>query len=566
MIENTTKDPFATTSINYWAIICRRRWWLLLSLVAGSVVAFFVSHVIPPVYTSRAIVLVSHSGVPDNYVELNFKSDLAERMRNISERVFDYTHLEKIIEEFHLYPNLSARKDPEQVVNAMRHDIQIDPLPADDAASPEQAGNEDPAQAARRALVPQNGKTPDSIALRLSYSARDRVVAQQVTSELLSLMIEENMQDRRKQSEITTNFLQSQATQALDQLNLQQARIQEFKTRYMGQTPDDKESNIQALSQLESRLQSANDALDRARQQKIYLNSLYAQYTELQKGLTSDKADPGTPEAAAQQMEKLQKQLDDLEGRYTERYPDIGPLQREINRLKALKAQSTTDADANPKQQPAADPPSSLPHPKTYSEFQALTPILQIKSQLESNESEIENREKEVNDTKSAIANYVKLLDAMPLRDQQLQELTQTYNDLKATYDSLATKASQSNLATDLEKHQQGEQWEILAPPEAPRKPSFPDRFMFSLAGLGVGLVVGIGLVVFKELTDDRIFDEDALKGVGRDNVPVLGKIPPLHTEPEKQLRRRKLALQWAGGTAVIIVVAAITAFSFLRG
>ncbi len=565
MTKNGMEDPFASKSINYWAIVCRRRWCLLWSMAACWAIAYAAAHVIPPTYTSNALVLVARTGIPDSYVELNVKADLVERMRNISERVFDQAHLEKIIENFHLYPKLRVGAEPESAVNAMRHDITIDPLPADDAAS---AGkeNEDPAQAARRALVPQNGKTPDAIALRLSYSAPDRFLAQNVASELLSLMIEENMIDRRKQSEITTNFLENQTDRLLQQLNLQQKRIQEFKSHYMSELPDQKEGNIQTLSQLQTRLQSATEALATAEQQRIYLSYLADQYKDLQTGLTTEKASTESRDTQDQQLDELEKQLADLKSRYTDAYPEVRSLQDEITRIKALKAQAAPTPAAKPTQEPAADPVPSLPRPKTFSELQALSPILQIDGQIKSNEAEIANRRNEIKAINSELEHYQERLNNTPLREQQLDEMSHTYNQLKGNYDSLAATASQSQLATNLEKQQQGEQWEILSPPSLPRKPSFPDRFLFTVTGLGAGLALGIGLLVFKEFTDDRIYEEEALKGPGQEKVAVIGRVPPLRVGREQKMRYLKIAYEWAIGTGLIVVMTGMTALSFFRG
>lgn len=567
MMENTSKDIFApSSSINYLDVARRRRWWVLGSLVTGWALAFGVAAVIPPTYTSHAVVLVSHAAIPSSYVELNVKADLTEWLRNICQRDLDRAHLEKIIEEYHLYPKLRAGTDYDLAVQRMQRDIDIAPLPADDAASPEQSSTEDPAQAARRALVPQNGKTPDSIAFRLSYTAPNRIVAQQVATELLSLMMEENMQNRQNQSQSTTNFLQTQAAQVLDQMNLQQQKIQQFKTQYMGELPDQKETNSQALTQLQSRLQSANDALARAEQQKVYLQSQAAQYKELQAGIVSDtKSTPAnSPEAIDQQLDKLQKQLDDLRARYTDDYPDVRTLQKEIARLKESKT-SLAAAVKTPQKPAANDPPTSL-QPKTYTELQALTPILQIQSQIKSNEAEFANRQKEVHDIGIEMSHYQKLLDDTPLREQELQGLTQGYDGLKTTYDSLATKSSQSQLATNLEKRAEGEDWAILNPPNAPRKPSFPNKFIFSLAGLGGGLFLGIGLVILKEFTDERLFDEQAVKSLIPRDVPLLARIPPLRTAQEKTQRSWKIASEWVVGATVLIAIAGITALAYLRG
>jgi len=565
MMENTSKEIFpSTASINYLDIARRRRWWLLGSLVAGWALAFGAAVVIPPTYTSRAVVLVSHAAIPPSYVELNVKEDMTEWLRNISQRYMDRTHLEHIIEEYHLYPDLWAGANHEQAVQKMQRDIDIAPMPVDEAASPQGASTEDPAQAARRALVPENGKAPEAIAFRLSYSAPNRVVAQQVATELLSLMIEQSIQGRQDQSQTNTNFLQAQAAQVSDQMKLQQQKIQEFKTRYNRELPDQKEANVQTLTQLQSRLQTASDGLAHAEQQEVYLRAQADQYDQLQAGIVSDQSAPNSLEKVDQQLEKLQNQLSDLKARYTDDYPDARRLQQEISQLKASKTE-LVGAVKTPHKPPANDPPPTF-RPKTYAELQEISPILTIQSQLKSNDIEIANRHKEIQDITAEIGRYQKLLDDSPLREQQLQALTNTYDQLKTTYDSLATKTSHSELATNLEKHEQGEQWAILSPPSAPRKPSFPDKFTFILVGLGSGLVMGIGLLVLKEMMDDRIFDEQALKPLIPRGVPLLARIPALPTKVEKRHRSWRIASEWLVGTALVIAIAGITTLAYFRG
>ena len=74
-------------------------------------------------------------------------------------------------------------------------------------------------------------------AFNVSYSSRDPHVAQQVTSELTNLFINENLEVRQQQSEDTTKFLESQLETARKSLGEQEAKIRDFKGQHVGELP-----------------------------------------------------------------------------------------------------------------------------------------------------------------------------------------------------------------------------------------------------------------------------------------------------------------------------------------
>jgi protein tyrosine kinase modulator len=131
-----------------------------------------------------------------------------------------------------------------------------------------------------------------------------------------------------------------------------------------------------------------------------------------------------------------------------------------------------------------------------------------------------------------------------------MDDILRDYNGLKQSYATLVAKKSASSLATNLQRQQQGEQFRIIDPPSLPDKPSFPDRFKFSLAGVAVGLlmagVFGAGL----EFIDDRIRSEHDLNAATF--LPVLVEIPPLPTSAEIRKARR---IPWIAGAVLLLIL-----------
>ena len=80
----------------------------------------------------------------------------------------------------------------------------------------------------------------------------------------------------------------------------------------------------------------------------------------------------------------------------------------------------------------------------------------QLRGQLEANRLEIENLSKEEKRLKDEVDEYQRRVNATPVREQQLASILRNYEQLKQDYADLLAKESQSQMAADLEKRQEG--------------------------------------------------------------------------------------------------------------
>ena len=119
-------------------------------------------------------------------------------------------------------------------------------------------------------------------AFNVYYSSRDPHVAQQVTSELTNLFINENLEVRQQQSEGTTKFLQAQLDEARQNLNMPGRKDTRIQRAASSRAAGQQASNLQILAGLQSQLQNEQDALGTAQQQHVYLQTLLDQYRSLQ--------------------------------------------------------------------------------------------------------------------------------------------------------------------------------------------------------------------------------------------------------------------------------------------
>ena len=507
----------------------RRHMYFLIPLLVGWCAVWGASWVLPARYKSNTLILVEQPTMPKNYVVPNINDDLQGRMQSITQQILSRTRLLMIVDKLHLYDEKGTTIPPDKKVAMMRKDIGID-------------------------LV-HDEHNEEITAFRISYSSHDPHVAQQVTSELTALFISENLRVRQEQSEGTTKFIANQLEDARVTLSQQEAKVRAFEGMHEGLLPTQQASNLQILSGLQSQLQNEQDALNAAKQQRVYYQALLEQNRALHG--SSRSGDVTDLASLNQEITRLNAQLLDLSSRYTDRYPDVLKLKDQI--AKAQKQREDLIADTRRKQATKAPAASTAALDPTES-----TPLLQLESQLQANQLETSNREHAISALMARINDYQTRLNEEPAVEQQLADLTRGYDQSKANYDDLLKKENESSMATDMEQMQQGERFTILDPPTLPVNPDFPNRLMFCGIGLAVGLVLGILVVAGFEFMDDRLHDEKEIKAL----LPtaVISEIPEVLNAPDEQLIKRKAVLGWAMAAFAFAAILAGSAFSLLHG
>src|SRR5712664_779561 len=114
---------------DYWAIVRRRRWWILLPLSVCWLVVWIVSWLLPATYQSDALILVEQQKVPEQYVVPNVSVSLQERLQSMTQQILSRTRLQATIDRFHLYARdggLLSKWQATDPVDQMRRDIQIE--------------------------------------------------------------------------------------------------------------------------------------------------------------------------------------------------------------------------------------------------------------------------------------------------------------------------------------------------------------------------------------------------------------------------------------------------------
>jgi polysaccharide chain length determinant protein (PEP-CTERM system associated) len=500
----------------------RRARWIIFSTLAIVIVAVAAIFLLPPRYTSTALVLIERPKVPGEYVHSIVNENLGIRLTMMSGTVLSRTRLQPLIERFGLYANRHLTID--EKLEQLRKDIEV--KPAKTALGKDMVGSsrEDP--------------TPG---FTIAVDASQPRIAQQICAEITSMFLSENLKAREQSAEGTTQFLQTQVQDAKRSLDEQDAALAAFQKQYMGQLPGQEQGNQNMLVTLSSQLQATTQALGRMEQEKTYAEAILAQQTAALETAQSAGSDGPPAQNLQKQIDQLQTQLSSLEARYTPDHPDVVKARRELDALKKqLEAGNQAATAPNPDKKPAKETPN----------------ILRLQAQLKTMQMAIAAQKADQERIQQQIKIFQARLQLSPDVFERFRQLTRGYETAQKFYNELLAKKDQSAMSTELERRQAGEQFRVVDPPNLPTKPTFPNPLLFSIGGIVGGLFVGCGLAVLVEYRDRAlrseydVFHYTKLETLA--SLPVIASaLPP---KPERRFRLRKkpaaLAAAAAGGSA----------------
>ncbi len=513
---------------DYIAIALRRKWYLIIPLIVGVVGSYGVYKTLPKIYQATTLILVQPQSVPESYVRPTITESVVSRLSTISQEILSRTRLEKVIEEFNLYPDLRKKMTKEEVIERMRKAIDVK------------------VQEPRR-----SGRDSTTNSFTISFEGDHPQIVMQVTNKLASLFIEENLKVRETQAERTSEFITKELTSLEEQLKKKEQEIRNFKERNMGQLPQQLDANLRILERLQDQLKTTNENIRAGEDRSIVIQNQIEMLKKREPLQTAReiRRDPATgreslvlermPEdPLVTQLNQLKRDLSSALSKYKETHPDVIDLKKRIAHLEPkvqeVLQKQEAEREARLREQRAqrenvvvADLPPPAPDPETQRLFTQYT------EQYNSVALEVKRLKEEEKELKQQIAFYQRRIEETPRREQELTLLTRDYDLMKANYQSLLDKKMQAQMAENLERKQQGEQFKVLDPARLPEKPIKPDRNKILLIGAFIGLALGVGLTWFRESLDrsfHTVSDVENYLGIS-----VIATLPNLREEPKRK-------------------------------
>ncbi len=463
--------------------VLRRYWWIpTFVTVALGVIGLAASLVLPKKYTSSTLVLVEQPTVPKDLIKPVITDDLNQRMASMKAQILSRSRLESIIKKFDLYPQERHTTHMEDLVEKFKAAIDVELI----QPMPGSINHEPPG-------------------FNVSVTFDNPQLAQQICQEITSMFMEQNATVRVAQSNKTTQFLTEQLNEAKAKLEEQDKRLAEFKAEHLVSMPEQEQTNITLLGGMNTQLDATTQALTRAQQDKSLNETLLA---NLEANWKAAQVGQQNPETQEQELAALQQQLSALLAKYTPEHPDVIKVKAQIADLNRRMAEvPAPKAAVSGAQAALREPPA----------------IQQLRTKVKQDEFTILDLTKRQSQIQDQIRALQGRLQASPVVEQQLKELTRSYQTASDIYNDLLKKRENSAMATDLEHAQQGENFKVLDAPSLPTSPSFPKKVVFAGGGLGAGLALSLGILYLLAISDKAMYTERDVEVCL--NIPVLAGV-----------------------------------------
>ena len=497
-------EPGITTLNDYFEILKRRKWSIILPFCTIFIIAVIVALTLPSIYSSTSTILIEEQDVPDEFVTSLVTSYAEQRLQAIHQRVISFSTLSDIIKKFNLYPELKNKWTAEEIVEKMRSDIGLKTT-----------------NAARKG----RGRESTAISFKLSYKGENPRKVQQVANVLTTLILEENLQVREKQATDTAEFLETEMNKIKADLTKLSNKMVAFKKTHMGELPDLLQVNVQSLNNAENNIERL----------KEHLRSLGERETYLQTQLVDMNSGKGTADGKSAELFELKSQLADLESSYSDRHPDVIKVKAKIAKLeKALNEKPTREGES-----PSLNDTSRNPA------------YLALSNDLSRTRTETESIQRQIVDANKIADQFRLHIANTPIVEEKYNSILNEINTTQAKYDDLMRKHLEAKVAQGLETEQKGERFTVIDAARLPEKPNAPNRVSIVLIGLVLGLGTGLGWCILRELMDDSIRKGGTL--VDLTSFPVLGSIPEIVTRKDIRKKRMKRV---AVALSIILVTA----------
>lgn len=529
---------------DYIAILRRRKKQVLGTAAVVFLISAVLAFVIPPVYRSKATILIEQQEVPRDLVSTTVTGYANQRLQIIQKRVLTHENLLEIAKKSQLYPEmLKSESDASKIISRMQGGIKVETVSAN-------------------VTDPSSGRsTMATISFTVSYDGEEPVVTQKVAEELTNLFLNANILLRTQQAERTSGFFSEEEKKLGQQLADLESRLAEYKKRNTGRLPELMGLNMSLME----RAQKEMEDLDRQ------ITTLEERRLELQGQLAT--VEPYTGQGPGGRLREVQAQYLSAAAVYAPNHPDVVKLRRELEMLRketgAVDERESLDREykkvsaelASARDIYAENHPDVVRLKASLASIEgklrsssAATPMglalkpdnpayISIQTQLATINISLKAAHEQRLRAMQKSSEYEGRLVQTPGVEQEGLALQREYDSTAKKYREIKEHLMGADIAVEMEKEQRGERFSLLVAPTLPTSPEMPNRRVFLLLGIVLGFGSGIGYASIAEYMDRTIRGSGAIAAVLR--APPLAVIP--HISLGEAVAENRRLIQGAG-------------------
>ncbi|MDE2450718.1 MAG: hypothetical protein KGO22_17215 [Gammaproteobacteria bacterium] len=418
-------------------------------------------------------------------------------------------------------------------------------------------------------LDPNTGRNVDIIsAFTVSYESRSPEVAAAAAGWLTNAFLMENRGGRLTQAKAAEQFYDGQTQQYRQQIAQIESALAQFKAKNYDQLPGLTDLNMNIMQTTQRDLDNATQQIAAARQNRVFLEQQLdaarngAQDTGLLQQLQAEynkklaTYDPNYPDMIAlrQQIDAMQEgngavnslslpaqlraeeqALAQAKLRYSESFPDVKRLERQIKILKTRMASG-----------------------EKYVGNAVGTPqMVELQTQLKANQTQTDALERQSAQLRQQLNQLEGRVAAAPQVERQYKSLALNLQLAQTKYNQLLKYQMDAQLTSQAIASGRSDRIRILQAPSTPLSPGKPKRLAIAIVGLMLAILLSLTAVVIAESVDQSVRGSRDIRRVLA--VSPLGVIPEIRDAATARRYRMQVAMLTVCvfvGTAVVLMTA----------
>ncbi len=505
----------------------RFRWWSVAVAWAVCIVGWGVVSSLPNTYEANTRVYVDSRSILRPLLQgLAINPDVASELDLVRQALLSRPHLEKVAHATDLDIRARTQEQREALIASLQRRIVIE---AADSRARSTAGEG---------------------LYRISFRDSSREKSLAVVQTLLNSFVEDTLGSKRTGQETAQRFLDEQIADHEKRLGEAEARLSEFKKKNIGTMPDQRGDYFTRLQTEQTGLDQARNALSLAESRRQETSRQLAGEEPVLLGIDAGN-NGGAPGATGRggdltyRIQDLEKKLDELLLRYTDKHPEVIATRDTIAELKKRQADELARVRAG---QPGDGSMSSSL--KANPVYQSL--------EIEQKRAEVQVAElrQDVAQRETRVAELKRLVNPVPEVEAELARLNRDYEVTHSQYLELVKRRETANLSEDADRTGTVK-FDVIDPPVVGFDPVAPNRPLLLTLVLLAALAGGVGLAYV--LSQLRPVFQNARYLGELTGLPVIGAVGRTWRAQHESAARLD-ALKLSGATALLLFVfAAVT-------
>lgn len=492
------------------------RWWGLITAVTVGVAGAVGVMLIPNAYEANARVFVDTQSILKPLLTgLAVQPNEDQQIVMMSRTLISRPNVERVVQMAELDLKATTPDAREKLVTSLIKDIKFE------------------------AIRTSSVRTQSPNLYAISYRNASSKTAQTVVQSLLSIFVETNLGQSRRDSDQARKFIDEQIQQYERRLLSAENALKEFKLKHLNAMPDLAQGSLNRVNELQKAVAVARLELRQAENSR---DATKRELAGVAPSFTSEQASEVArtmPTELDSRIELQQKRLDELRLRFTDAHPDVLGTRRVLEQLEEQRKAERKQLAANP------NSPAAM---RTLSQ---VNPVYQqLRLSLADSESKIAALRVRLADAEGQLAQASAMAQTIPKVEAEYAQLNRDYEVNKKNYEVLLARRESAQMSGQMSASGGGAEFRIIDPPRVAPEPVWPNRPLLLGAVLLASLGAGFAVAWLRDQLRPTFFDLSTLRNVS--GMPILGSVS-LVTSPEVTRRARLQVLAFSGSAILYV-------------